>query len=125
METTEIKSYNTEISKDDNIDNILKLFFSIIKIGKDKRIFLLTMDGTIWIEYEGFYSQIKNLDNIYKIKDCIVQANYPVYIINNINNELCSLGIKMKKEKTLKNDGVIKFLINFSKKNSQFHPYNC
>ncbi len=126
LETISIKSYNTEISKDDNIDNIINLFFSLIKIGNEKGIFLLSVEDTIWKKYVGIYVQNKNLDNIYKIKECVIQAGYNYnYTINEINKDLLNLGMKMTKEKTLKNEGMMKFLINYSKNNSQFHPYNC
>ena len=120
-----IKSYNTEISKDDNINNIIKLFESIINLGRAKRVFLIEMDADIWQKYVGFYVQAKNIDNIYKIKECVIQAGYNYYLINHINSELFNLGIKMVKEKLLKNEGTIKFLINYCKNNNQYlHPYN-
>ena len=70
-----IRINNTEISNNDNIDNIIKLFESLINIGKEKSFFLLDFDPEIWKKYVGFYVQSKNINNIYKIKMCVSKDN--------------------------------------------------
>ena len=118
-----IKSNNTQISKDDNIDNIITLFQSIIKIGHEKNKYIIIVDEEIWKRYVVLFVQNKTIDNIYKIKNIICYYNSKSN--NYINNELLNLGRTMVKEKLLKNESVLKFFINYMKNNSQFHPYHC
>ena len=110
----EIYSYNTSISKDDNIDNVIKLFDLIIKFGKDRKIFLLKLDDEIWRKYVNIYVQTKNINNIYKIKKCVIEAGYDFRILPQfIDTELQKLANKMINEKLLKNEEVITFFNNY------------
>ena len=119
-----IRINNTEISNNDNIDNIIKLFESLINIGKEKSFFLLDFDPEIWKKYVGFYVQSKNINNIYKIKMCVSKANYDS-VQQYINEELFKLAKTMIKEKLLKNQDILIFLNNYYYNNTKsIIPYN-
>jgi len=123
--TINIKLSNTEISKDDNIDRIIKSFESLIQLGKQKNIFLIDLDPEIWKKYLMLYIQDKNIDNIYKIKHCVFQARYDLYLRQTIDTEILKLGTKMINEKLLKNEGVIKFFNNYFINNTKtLNPYS-
>ena len=119
-----IRTINTEISKDDNIENIAKLFESIIEIGRRKNLFLLELDPEIWKKYSNIFAQDKNIDNIYKIKECITKAKYDFPTQQYVDTELFKLATKMINEKSLKNEDIIKFFTNYYNNNSRtIYPY--
>ena len=120
-----IKSVNTDISKDDNLDSIIELFKEIIQIGQQKRIYLLELDSEIWKKYVNLFIPEKNIDNIYKIKNCINEAGYNDSLKQFIDGELLILGTKMINERLLKNEGIIIFFNQYFLNNSKtLYPNN-
>lgn len=123
---------NTEISENDDLDTIIKLFYSIIKVGQERKYFLLDLDKDIWIAYVNIFFQTKNLDIIYKIKDCLIQIYYPNFNQTNnskeisyINDTLYNLAFVMIKDGLLKNEEVLTFIANYINYNQSFTAARC
>ena len=124
-DTIRIKSVDTQISKDDNLDFITKSLEKIIMHGREKKYFLLELDSEIWKKYINLFVQEKTIDNIYKIKNCVFQFTFDYQTTQFIDAELLKLGAKMIKEKSLKNERVIEFFTNYYLKTTKtIYPYN-